>query len=293
MSLCGFLNVYKPPRFSSFDIVRKVAKMIPEKVGHLGTLDPLAEGVLILAIGRATKLTDFFLKKTKKYRFTIKFGISTTTYDAEGEVTERKENISVNKQKLLSILPDFAGKTMQTPPIFSARKFKGKRLYRYARNNMDVDLEQLSREIEIYEINLLSCTKTEAEIETHCSSGTYIRSLAVDICKKLNVPGHVTRLIRLSVSDAAWGKIENACSPDDLTHESIARNIIPLDTILSGFPAVQLKHNAIFHLKKGRYVPTVRSMDSPFIIKNEDNRILGLGSLKNGHIHMDKMLQDV
>lgn len=223
----GFLNVYKPKGKTSHDVVailRKVTKI--KQIGHTGTLDPFAEGVLPICIGKATRLIEY-LDDDKAYVGTIQFGFSTTTYDTEGE----RVNISNKKitlKEIEEILPQFRGKIQQTPPIYSALKVNGKKLYEYARNGEDVKIEP--RLVNIYKLELLNFDeeKQTAEILIECSKGTYIRSIANDIGEALGCFGHLIKLVRIK---AGKFEIKNSIQLVDLdTVEKVQENLIyPLE----------------------------------------------------------------
>ena len=199
----GILIVNKPKEYTSHDIVAKVKKIAHEKVGHTGTLDPMATGVLPLLLGQGTKLSKYLIDHDKVYEATIQLGAKTDTADGEGKVIEKKQvnlqNLEVeNVQK---VLKSMQGKQVQTPPIYSAIKVNGKKLYEYARENKEVEIPK--REIEIYDIQLLEIKKQEATISfrVHCSKGTYIRTLCENIAEKLETVGHMKELTRLQVGN--------------------------------------------------------------------------------------------
>ena len=190
----GILLVNKPKDYTSRDIVNKLTKVFnTKKIGHTGTLDPIAEGVLVITIGKCTKLCDLLTSTYKEYIATIKLGIKTDTGDITGNVIEEKE-YNINKDKIKEVLNSFKGKSIQEVPIYSAIKVNGKKLYEYARNNIQVELPK--REIEIKEIELISYKEDEITFKTIVSKGTYIRSLINDICTKLNTVGTMSKLIR-------------------------------------------------------------------------------------------------
>ncbi len=184
----GIIVINKPKGFTSHDIVYKIKKICDEKVGHTGTLDPMATGVLPLLIGNGTLCSKYLINHDKTYQVKLQLGIKTSTADIEGEVVE--ENIIPEKSKqqkiVKNVLNTFIGKQEQIPPIYSAIKVNGKKLYEYARKGQKIDIKP--RNIEIYNIKLIKIYKEENQIEfeVSCSKGTYIRSLCEDIAKKLN-----------------------------------------------------------------------------------------------------------
>ncbi len=180
----GILIVNKPKNFTSQDVVSKVKKILNEKkAGHTGTLDPLATGVLPVLLGKSTKLSKYLIEHDKVYVAKIKLGQKTNTGDAEGIVIEEKNVPEISVEKAKKILDSFLGKGQQIPPMYSAIKINGKKLYEYARNGENVEVPP--RNIEIYSINLLKIKDTEMEFEVSCSKGTYIRTLCEDIAKAL------------------------------------------------------------------------------------------------------------
>lgn len=193
----GILLINKPINITSRDVVNiAVKKLNTKKIGHTGTLDPLATGVMVLCIGKATKLVDLLTSEKKEYIAEVTFGIETDTLDITGNVL-KKEKSSINKYDIFKVLNSFKGKYYQEVPIYSAVKINGRKLYEYARNNEIVKLP--SREVEIYDIELLDYNNTnDLKVTFKClvSKGTYIRSLIRDICNKLEVLGTMSKLIR-------------------------------------------------------------------------------------------------
>jgi|TARA_B110000967_G_scaffold209115_1_gene263829 tRNA pseudouridine55 synthase len=192
------LNLNKPIGWTSFDVVKKIRGIVKEKkVGHGGTLDPFAEGVLILGTSKDTKNLTAITQMDKEYETVIKIGETTGTLDTESEVTLRKDIPVLNRTLIKDILESFLGKTLQTPPMFSAKKVNGKRLYTLARKNIVIERDPV--EINIKKISLLSFTKDSISISVTCSKGTYIRVLGKDIAERLNTVGYLTSLTRTRV----------------------------------------------------------------------------------------------
>jgi len=204
----GIINVYKEAGFTSFDVVALLRGITRQKkIGHTGTLDPDATGVLPVCFGSATKLCDYLTDKTKEYEATFKFGIVTDTQDISGEVIEQHEVVDITKEILAQTIMSFVGKQQQIPPMYSALKVDGKRLYELAREGKVV--ERKPRDIEIYNISIVDVDeeKWEAVIRVECSKGTYIRTLCNDIGAKLGCGATMTKLIRtrsgnFSIEDA-------------------------------------------------------------------------------------------
>ena len=219
----GFLNVYKPTGKTSHDVVavlRRVTKI--KQIGHTGTLDPFAEGVLPICIGKATRLIEY-LNDDKAYIGTIQFGSSTTTYDTEGEIVKTSDKI-VTQEDVEDCLKYFRGEIEQLPPIYSAIKVNGKKLYEYAREGQEVKIEP--RKITIFELELVNfdMQKQQAEVKIICSKGTYIRSIANDLGEKLGVFGHLIKLVRIKAGEFY---VENSIKLEDLnTVEVVLSNLI-------------------------------------------------------------------
>lgn len=211
----SIILINKPKGCTSHDIVYKVKKIFNEKVGHTGTLDPNATGVLPLLIGKATQCSKYLINHDKKYKVTLELGKKTTTADSEGEIIEEKDvhESIFDEQYIITILKLCTGKQMQTPPIYSALKVNGKKLYEYARKGQEVEIE--AREITIYDLKLLDIIpeKNQIEIEVTCSKGTYIRSLCETIAEKLGTIGYMKELQRTQVGDF---KIEDTITVEKL-----------------------------------------------------------------------------
>lgn len=194
--LSGWLVIDKPAGLTSAQVVGRLKRLYhPAKIGHTGTLDPLATGVLPIAFGKATKLIPYVMDGEKAYNFTIRFGVQTTTDDLEGEVISQNTYIPTAKE-IRAILPKFLGKIRQVPPVYSALKVGGKRAYALARNGEKVELA--SREIQIYELKLLKKAGYEATFSVRCSKGTYVRSLGRDLALALGSCGTISKLCRTS-----------------------------------------------------------------------------------------------
>lgn len=194
----GFINIYKSKGITSHDVISFLRKKLKiKRIGHAGTLDPLAEGVLPVAIGNATRLLEY-LQDGKEYEATVKFGESTTTYDCEGEVTFKSDKV-VSLFELENALENFKGEIFQAPPMYSAIKKNGKRLYEYAREGKTIEVEP--RKVFIEKLDLISFENNVAVIRVKCSKGTYIRSIAHDLGEVLKCGAHLIKLVRTCVGD--------------------------------------------------------------------------------------------
>ena len=239
-ALSGLIPVNKPVGMTSKDVSRLIVKRFGRlKLGHVGTLDPDADGVLPLLLGRATKLQDYLLKMTKAYSFEFKLGTATDTLDASGKVVLELPWEHVSPTMIKAATSKFHGVIMQIPPMFSAVKYKGKELYKYARNGScpdDLNLTDLSREVEIKRLTIDSVDLPFIQMSVECSKGTYVRTLALDIAEKLGTTAHVTKLTRLQSAGFAIGDCATIeqLSRDTTTLEDV---LIPLDQLAIGLPA--------------------------------------------------------
>ena len=194
------LNIYKPKGITSFGVVKKIRKIVGEKkVGHGGTLDPFAEGVLIIGTGSDTKELKKITDTDKTYTASIELGKTTNTLDLEGDVIEKKKIPRLSESKINKVLESFLGSSMQTPPMFSAKKIGGVKLYELARKNIIVDREPT--QINISDINLINFNETNIVFTVSCSKGTYIRVLGKEIAEKLGTVGYLNSLIRTRVGE--------------------------------------------------------------------------------------------
>ena len=207
----GFVNIIKPTGMTSSDVVLRVKKILKtKKVGHLGTLDPAASGVLPVAVGKATKYFDYFLNKDKTYVAVVKFGVETDSLDSFGNITN-KDNKIITKEDILKVLPEFEGKILQVPPKYSAIKINGKRACDLARGNVDFEIKP--KEITIHQIKLLEMQNENVfKFEVHCSAGTYIRTLFSDIAYKMGTVSTTPVIIR---TQSGRFNLTNALSLED------------------------------------------------------------------------------
>jgi len=236
----GILNVNKPPGPTSFQIVGMVRRRSGVKrVGHAGTLDPMASGILLVLLGQAVRVSEYLLDLPKVYRATVRLGVSTATYDAEGEVVQEGDCSRVSRLDVEEALGGFVGEIMQTPPAYSALKVAGQPAYRRARRGEVVDLK--ARKTHVYSIDLLRFEAAEIELDVECGRGTYIRSLAHDLGESLGCGAHLSALTRtrvgpFSIADAVSRQELEAGFADGAWQE----RLLPLDYGLLHLPAVTL-----------------------------------------------------
>lgn len=260
----GILLVNKPAGMTSHDVVNRIRKILhTKKVGHCGTLDPDATGVLVLCIGKATKALQFLMNETKVYQATLFLGTATDTYDSSGQIMEEKAFHGVRDVE--ETLQSFIGKQQQIPPIYSAIKVHGKKLYEYARNQEHVDIQP--RTIMIEKIELISQQDQSITFQVKCSKGTYIRSLCVDIGKKLGYPAHMTHLIRLASGEFY---LEDCYSLEDI--EQGHYQFISLEDAFQQFEHYYIDdENIVYHGKKIK-----SDIDHQVVVCNQNHKVLAV-----------------
>lgn len=279
MALRGFLNIDKPAGITSFDVVRQVRRAAGiRKVGHAGTLDPAATGVLPVAIGDATKLIDELVGAPKRYRGIVRFGVATDTYDADGTATSETDASGVTREAIEAELAAFEGEIQQTPPAYSAVKRDGEPAYKAARRGEPLELEP--RPVTVYELVLGELdtsdpTRPSIEIEIRCSRGFYVRSLAHDLGAALGVGAHLERLYRTAVGEFTLEDavpLERVCElfeageTDDLLHA--------MDSVLTEWPAVIVGQRDLGELRQGRDIIAMpgRNYVAPKRVEGERSR---------------------
>ena len=277
----GFLLLDKEKGISSNQLVQKVKKSLSiKKVGHLGTLDPMATGLMILAINRATKFSSYFLESDKSYDASIQLGISTDTDDAMGNIISSSDIIP-NEKDINKSLASFIGQSMQTAPFFSALKHKGKPLYKYARDGEFIS--KPPREINIFSIENIICEHNKCSFIVHCSKGTYIRSIARDLGDKLNSGGHLSALRRLS---QGIFNIKNA-----MTIENIELNkLITIEEAFSELSEIQLDSNQTKFFMNGVKIEEINLEDDTYKIYDSSKKFLGLGMVSNSVLALKRLV---
>lgn len=285
----GIIIIDKPKNCTSHDIVQKAKKIFNEKVGHTGTLDPMATGVLPLLIGKGTLCSKYLMNHDKIYEVQLTLGTKTDTADGEGKIIERKEiprNV-FKKENVQKVLQTFLGKQEQMPPMYSAIKVKGKKLYEYARKGEKIEIQ--SRPIEIYEIELLRMKEKEKQIEFRvaCSKGTYIRSLCEDIAKRLDTVGYMSELRRIQVGDF---KIINAVTIDELEEDKklIEHKFITLENLFQDKDSIELNNRKLELFLNGVKL-TQEYEDDIYKIYHEKN-FIGIGVIENSLLKRDIIL---
>ena len=259
----GVIVVDKEKGKTSFDEIRKIRKEYNiKKVGHTGTLDPMATGVLPILVGEATKLSDYLMNHDKEYIATLTLGEKRSTGDTEGEVVLKEKVPTLNKEKVEEVLNQFLGEINQVPPIYSAIKINGKKLYEYARKGEKVEIK--SRKVIIFDIKLLELKENNITFKVHCSKGTYIRSLCEDIAKSLDTVGYMSSLRRTRVGN--------------FTLDDVGR-IIELEEILKREQEYYLKENELSKLTNG--VKILTNLKDGLVRVYENNKFIGVGEVQD------------
>lgn len=276
----GFLNIYKPKGKTSHDVVailRRITKV--KQIGHTGTLDPFAEGVLPICIGKATRLIEY-LKDDKAYIGTVQLGKSTTTYDLEGEVVEISDK-TPSLEEIEAELNNFRGDIEQLPPIFSAIKVKGKKLYEYARKGEEVEIQP--RSVNISELELLNYDKENRTLELYikCSKGTYIRSIAHDLGKNLNCFGHLIKLVRVKAGDFL---VENAIKLDELSSiEEVEKHLIyPLEKL--DYQTYELNEKELELVSHGMQIGGQNLLEEGIVILTHNSKLVAVAETNENKI---------
>lgn len=242
----GLLVINKSKGITSFGVVNKLRKILGEKrIGHTGTLDPLASGVLVCLVGRPCVLSNYIMSSNKTYIAKLKLGVKTDTYDITGEVLENSEK-TVTQDEFSSVVNSFLGESLQLPPMFSAKKVNGQKLYELARRGEEI--ERKPSKILVEKIEILNFLENEAEILVTCSKGTYIRSLINDIGEKLGCFATMTELIR---THNGGFDIENAVSLENLTSENVSEYLISAEGAVLNYKAVKVTQKQAIRFYNG------------------------------------------
>ena len=291
--LDGIIILNKQKGCTSHDVVAKTKKLLKEKVGHTGTLDPNATGVLPLLVGQGTKLSKYIIEHDKEYIATLKLGEKRDTADSEGAIIEERQiDYSVlQKENVEKILQSFIGKQEQIPPMYSAIKINGKKLDEYARKNEKIELEP--RHIEIYKMDLIDIIKDTIIFKVQCSKGTYIRSLCEDIAKRLNTVGYMQDLERSRV-----GKFD---IKDSITIEELEQNIedsefinqhfITIENYFKDKESIKLNERKLSLFLNGVKL-THNLTDDMYKIYDENNKFVGIGSVKNNLLKREIIVEN-
>ena len=278
----GILIINKPQGYTSHDIVNIVKKALnTPKVGHTGTLDPNATGVLPILIGKATKVSKYLIEHNKTYVAELALGEKSSTGDTEGEIIEKKEVPLLNEEQIKQVLKSFEGKQMQTPPIYSSIKINGKKAYEYARKGQNIQLEP--RPIEIMKISFIKFENNVLKYEVQCSKGTYIRVLCEDIAERLWTVGLMKNLCRTRVNEF---DIEDSCKIEQIAKEKI----ISIEKVCNIKPKIELDDKT-----KEKFLNGVKlnfNMENGVYRIYNKKIFLGLGVINNNILKRDVIIID-
>ncbi len=277
----GVLILDKPLGLSSNQALQQLRHLYrARKAGHCGSLDPLATGVLPICLGQATKFSSYLLGASKTYRASCRLGQTTTTGDAEGEVVETRP-VSIEQQRVLKVLEQFVGEIEQVPPMFSALKHEGKRLYQLAREGKQV--ERQARRVKIFELRLLSCEDDSLEIEVSCSKGTYIRTLAEDIGQALGCGAHLSALRRCAVETLHQTDAVTLDRLQQLAEQGMAQLdalLLPVTAALGQFSELRLDDRQSLDISQGKRVKLAqRAAPGLYQLISGDGIFIGLGEV--------------
>jgi len=288
------ININKPSGITSFQAVTKVKRIFGvRKAGHTGTLDPMATGVLLVCLGEATKVSRFLLDMDKKYRARVKLGERTDTCDAEGRVVERKDASSVTEDQLVKVVKMFEGEIAQRPPMYSAVKVHGERLYKLARKGIEIDRPE--RRVRVYDLKVTAVQLPYFDMEVSCSKGTYIRTLCDDIGAVLGPGAHLFALERSAVG---FFDIANAVSLGELGSDAFRtvckKAFYSLDEALSELQEIVLEQNDYEKAKNGVAINSLNFNDlavGSFVrLKGPSGQLFGIGSVDEGSVRVERIL---
>lgn len=284
----GILLLDKPAGLTSNEALQKVKRLFnARKAGHTGSLDKLATGLLPICFGEATKFTSFLLEADKQYLATCRLGVNTTTGDALGEVSEKYPVPDLTEQQIQDVLGDFRGQVEQVPPMFSALKKDGKRLYELAYQGIEV--ERKPRKVYIYDLRLLSHDRESLELSIHCTKGTYIRTLAEDIGRKLGCGAHISALRRTGTGPFTGDEMIELASLEKISMENsgnLDKQLLCIDAALANLPAVELASSVTEYLCDGQAVIVPHAPTEGMLrIYTENRDFIGVGEvLEDGRV---------
>ncbi|MCB2263357.1 MAG: tRNA pseudouridine(55) synthase TruB [Candidatus Thiosymbion ectosymbiont of Robbea hypermnestra] len=300
-NVSGILLLDKPRGLTSNEALQRVKRFFKAaKAGHTGSLDPLATGLLPICLGGATKFSAFLLDADKRYRVKVKLGVTTTTADTEGEILAEAPVEGVTEQDLRATLARFLGSIEQMPPMYSAVKHQGERLYKLARRGIEV--ERTPRQVDILQLELRGFEPPEFEMDVHCSKGTYIRTLAADLGEALGCGGHVTGLRRTGVGPYVESEMESETRFVTLDAveqragaegpEALDTLLLPLESALGHWPAVALSEDAAFYLRQGQAVVVPQAPTQGLVrLQDPSRRFIGVGCiLDDGKVQPKRLL---
>ena len=293
----GVLLLDKPAGITSNKALQEVKHLFgAAKAGHTGSLDPLATGMLPICLGEATKISAFLLDADKRYRVTCRLGITTTTADADGEVIETRDCSHITMKHIEKLVPEFSGSISQVPPMYSAVKHQGQRLYTLAREGIEV--ERKPRTVQIYQLQLLSLNDDMLELEIACSKGTYVRTLVEDLGEALDCGAHVVQLRRLSVGpfDGNLVTMDELRAAADSSEAggfaAVDAYLLPIDSGIADWPDVHLDPDAAFYMRQGQPIRVAHAPTEGWVRIYDKSQFLGVGEIQDdGRVAPRRMIQ--
>ena len=290
----GILNIFKPKGISSYQVVKEVRNILNiPKVGHTGTLDPSASGVLLLCLGKATKIAEFLVGMKKHYQGEMTLGITTDSQDAEGKIIDKKEvGTDINEKRIRDIFQKYEGTISQIPPMFSAAHYKGKRLYHLARKGIEV--KRSPKEVKIYQFNLINFDQRVNPIvkfEVVCSKGTYIRTLCNDIGNELGCGAHLSNLVRKKVGNFS---IEDSMNLEEFKKDKTLgkKYLVSIDSALKGLNKITVKREAIKTILNGGVISSEQIVRIPEELKTEKDIFIKMFDLKGNLLSIGTSIKD-
>ena len=287
----AIFNVLKPPQMTSHDVIGFLRRVLnTKKIGHGGTLDPDAAGVLPVFAGSATRLLEFAVEGRKEYIAEFTLGAQTVTGDDSGEVVKTMPVPAFGKQELEAVLARFTGKQMQLPPMYSAIKINGKKLYQLARQGVEV--ERTARPIEVYKLELLHYTATSFTVRVACSKGTYIRTLLEDIAAAMGQKGTMSALRRVAAgvySEADAHTLEEIQAAKDAGPEALQALMLPVESVFASLPLLVADERVEQHLYNGCPTSRYPAADGRYRVRNAGGQFLGLANVVNGVLKVEKL----
>lgn len=280
----GIFNVLKPPKMTSHDVVAYLRRVLrTKKIGHAGTLDPDAAGVLPVFTGTATRLLEFAVEGRKQYTVEITLGMQTDTGDDSGSVIKTMPVPHFGEEEILEVLKSFTGKQMQVPPMYSALKVNGQKLYTLARKGIEVERE--AREIEVFKLELLYFNSEKITLAVECSKGTYIRVLAEDIAERLGTCGTMSFLLRTQVGRF---EINNSATLQEIA-ENAEKFILKPETAVDHMPKVILTPKQASRITSGVRTTVAGTADGCYCLLSPEGEFLGIGTCADEKIKADKV----
>ncbi|NLT96040.1 MAG: tRNA pseudouridine(55) synthase TruB [Clostridia bacterium] len=288
----GVINVLKPAGISSHDVVQQIRKILrTKKVGHTGTLDPDAIGVLPICIGKATRLAEYLTASTKRYRALMVFGYETDTQDSSGKIIKTSALPVLEKEQFEKALGNFVGEIEQIPPMFSALKVKGQPLYKLAREGKDIQRE--ARKIHIYDLKLIDYNYKSALIDVTCSKGTYIRTLCQDIGRAINSGAYMSFLMRI---ESGIFHIQDAFTLEEINQLNPEIFLISMSDSLRDWPVLKFSDRELMKIAHGNSVPITTSLEPVFNqgkykVLDKNQELLAIGFVKENYFKPEKVFR--